>query len=526
MGTLDHLAAQIAKNAEESKRLHELLAAHKMIPQGSSQPTSVTNANPSSSKDFNDPMLQNQRSTQPIPVTNAAFLKTPVTTTAGETSRDEKLKGPMIHTTSKDLNRNTRTPATQQHQNVGHQMIRRTAAEQRARTTEMAKQARQRRELAWQNATNSIECVTKNLERFNKVSNTLEDPYPELENNLDNSHMDKEVLEMFRTLREANPPVKDFAFVLYTVDITPTVETIKNWAKMIPHQQLHFNVTRVRALNRHCFLIAVGSEFDRDSILAATPLYLGANHMIFALPWVSTFNPADITSSKVPIWVELPHVHPGVEAFGQALLEQIGNMPNACFMCHQRGHIIRNCPMKRGRNQHNHQNDREGNEEPPLNAGQQRRQKQQTDADGFTFVGKNSVRNQPQQPIRSKNVYEVLHIEDDEDEQETQATMQKLAEEASPTNPPPISPKKNGRDPSNAGHQVMENTAQHKAQEDMEMEAADSCNDKRKRDGDGSPQIIPVPREVQNSNKANGKPGSKVTNHGRNPPLHISTVKS
>ncbi|KAL3678058.1 hypothetical protein R1sor_021014 [Riccia sorocarpa] len=38
------------------------------------------------------------------------------------------------------------------------------------------------------------------------------------------------------------------------------------------------------------------------------------------------FNPADITFSRVTMWVELPYVHPGVESFGKTLLEKIGKV--------------------------------------------------------------------------------------------------------------------------------------------------------------------------------------------------------
>ncbi|KAL3684075.1 hypothetical protein R1sor_002097 [Riccia sorocarpa] len=85
----------------------------------------------------------------------------------------------------------------------------------------------------------------------------------------------------------------------------------------------------------------------------AAPLYLG-QHMIFALPWDTTFDPANLESAKVPVWVELPNIHPSMEAFGPRLLQAIGevlftSLPNACFSCHQRGHLARNCPTKKSK---------------------------------------------------------------------------------------------------------------------------------------------------------------------------------
>ncbi|KAL3689125.1 hypothetical protein R1sor_015434 [Riccia sorocarpa] len=236
----------------------------------------------------------------------------------------------------------------------------------------------------------------------------------------DSSHMTDDVATMYRALRATNQPeegkkaikatipslmvrnrlayLHDYSFVLYTADIAPTTDTNEDWANVILQQQMNMSVTRVRALNRHVFLISVSNEGDRDDILTTSPFFLGGDHMVFVLPWKVTFNPADITTSKVPVWVELPFIHPAHEASGGMLLGKIGdivhttcrteecrfagvrgcvlldlqeelpdhieiededtgesyfqkivyrNLPNACFRCHQRGNIIRQCPLRR-----------------------------------------------------------------------------------------------------------------------------------------------------------------------------------
>ncbi|KAL3698063.1 hypothetical protein R1sor_012139 [Riccia sorocarpa] len=167
--------------------------------------------------------------------------------------------------------------------------------------------------------------------------------------------------------------------------------------KTIPHQQMDITVIRIRVLNKHCYLIMVEHEDDRKWILNATPLYLGP-HMVFALPWDTTFDLSNLETARVPVWVELPNIHPSMEAFGPQLLQSIGevlfasceesdchytsikgclrmdlstelpeaievfnpdtnesylqqvvykSLPNACISCHQRGHLARNCPNKK-----------------------------------------------------------------------------------------------------------------------------------------------------------------------------------
>ncbi|KAL2620178.1 hypothetical protein R1flu_000383 [Riccia fluitans] len=191
--------------------------------------------------------------------------------------------------------------------------------------------------------------------------------------------------------------LKEKTFVLYTVDISPSRDAILEWVEAVLHQEMGIKITRVRVLNKHYYLMTVENEHDRNRILDAAPLFLGP-HMIFALPWDPKFDSAKLDNCKVPVWVELPNIHHCLEAFGTQLLQSIGevlftscddtdcrftsirgclkldlnldlpeaieivdpdtgemfkqpilykSLPNACFHCHQRGHLVRECPICR-----------------------------------------------------------------------------------------------------------------------------------------------------------------------------------
>ncbi|KAL3697980.1 hypothetical protein R1sor_012056 [Riccia sorocarpa] len=267
--------------------------------------------------------------------------------------------------------------------------------------------------------------------------------------------------------------LQEHSFVLYTADITPSWDTVQDWSNMILHQQLNIKVTRVRTLNKNCFLISVDNEYDRDRILAATPLFLGGNHMVFALPWSSNFDPTDVTKSKVPVWVELPYVHPGMESFGEFLLSKIGDiihssiqreecrffgikacimldlreelpesievededseesyhqkivyrsLPNACFHCHERGHLIRNCPARRPRPtlQTTGTDGGGGGGRLPANAPANNtpQSSNQTDADGFTSVSGSKKKTGEKPKGSNGNRFNVLtSMEEDEPEE-------------------------------------------------------------------------------------------------------------
>ncbi|KAL3677633.1 hypothetical protein R1sor_027581 [Riccia sorocarpa] len=306
----------------------------------------------------------------------------------------------------------------------------RRPADQRSNSNEAWKMARERRERFLKTATRSEQCINKNKERFERQNESSEDPYPEHKENVEitTARLD-EVRSTFSFLRQChdhtpgkktvraeisqqallnrNEFLRARSFVLYTVDISPSRDVVLDWAEVILHQQMGIRVERVRVLSRQCYLITVEAEADRDEILDATPLFLGP-HMVFALPWETTFNPTNLATCKVPVWVDLPNIHPSLEGFGAELLKNVGevlytsceesecrftnirgclrldlsqelpefleivdpdtreayfhpilyrSMPDACFQCHQRGHVVRNCPSRKMRRGQQEQKD-------------------------------------------------------------------------------------------------------------------------------------------------------------------------
>ncbi|KAL3697974.1 hypothetical protein R1sor_012050 [Riccia sorocarpa] len=71
----------------------------------------------------------------------------------------------------------------------------RTPAEQRRRARDIQRQAKERREHAWMNANNSIDCIKKNIERFNKKERRPEDLYPETQLEQDKPSMRSDVIK-------------------------------------------------------------------------------------------------------------------------------------------------------------------------------------------------------------------------------------------------------------------------------------------------------------------------------------------
>ncbi|KAL2607509.1 hypothetical protein R1flu_026082 [Riccia fluitans] len=204
-----------------------------------------------------------------------------------------------------------------------------------------------------------------------------------------------------------------------------------------------------------------------NRILDAAPLFLGP-HMVFALPWDPRFDSAKLDNCKVPVWVELPNIHPCFEAFGTQLLQSIGevlftscedtdcrftsirgclkldlsldlpeavkivdpdtgemfqqpvlylSLPNACFHCHQRGHLVRNCPIHRQRRQQFAQKGDAGKMEK---VEQQNKEQNQTEGTDFLPMRKPTDGLKMANPINSTNYFEVLAEEEPQKDEEVE----------------------------------------------------------------------------------------------------------
>ncbi|KAL2630705.1 hypothetical protein R1flu_015391 [Riccia fluitans] len=169
----------------------------------------------------------------------------------------------------------------------------------RGRSADAWRAAREWRNLSLKAAVTSEECIRKNRDRFQRVNNGRmeENPYLELGQQMEMTKERRdEIRETFQFLRQTHDQtqgkvvraiinaqqlsnriqfLKEKTFVLYTVDISPSRDAILEWAEAVLHQEMGIRVLRVRVLNKHCYLITVENEPDRDRILDAAPLFLG-----------------------------------------------------------------------------------------------------------------------------------------------------------------------------------------------------------------------------------------------------------
>ncbi|KAL3696996.1 hypothetical protein R1sor_011072 [Riccia sorocarpa] len=194
--------------------------------------------------------------------------------------------------------------------------------------------------------------------------------------------------------------LKDTLVVVYTMDLKVSFKYVENWADVVFRQTLGVQVVSICSLSRNCFHICLDSGQNRNHIFANAPFYMG-DSMVYTLPWDPRFNPAELRTRSVPIWVELPDVPPNCISYGLALMNKIGTLmyasknaerqqtnllkgcilmdiskpmkeelyfcvpgfgsklrrqkvrysgfPDACFACRQRGHIVANCPTVKAR---------------------------------------------------------------------------------------------------------------------------------------------------------------------------------
>ncbi|KAL3676991.1 hypothetical protein R1sor_026939 [Riccia sorocarpa] len=140
----------------------------------------------------------------------------------------------------------------------------------RQRSMEGWRAARERRNRTVIAAVRSQECLDKNHARFDRLHEETyhQKQYPELWRNVPLTvEKTAEIRDTFQFLRKTQPQPTglvvhtvidtqqlanrlDFlrrkTFVLYTVDVTPTRDAVAEWAETILHQELGIKVTRIR----------------------------------------------------------------------------------------------------------------------------------------------------------------------------------------------------------------------------------------------------------------------------------------
>ncbi|KAL3685489.1 hypothetical protein R1sor_003511 [Riccia sorocarpa] len=200
------------------------------------------------------------------------------------------------------------------------------------------------------------------------------------------------------------------SLIIHTVDLRVNMAYFERWAEVTLHQLLGVNIVNICQLDPFCFHMTVDSGKACAHIFANSPLKMG-NKMVFPLPWDTKFCTKDLKSRAVPVWLELYNVHPGLLKFGLNMLRMIGpiiyvakntetqrinvirgcvlmdlskdlpefvpiavseapdlimkqkirylRLPDACFICRQRGHFAKNCALNVGRPQGNSAGGRE-----------------------------------------------------------------------------------------------------------------------------------------------------------------------
>ncbi|KAL3701937.1 hypothetical protein R1sor_019959 [Riccia sorocarpa] len=429
--------------------------------------------------------------------------------------------------------------------------------EQKQRGGEPWRQAKERREKFFRNAMRSDQCISKNRERFDRQKEGTEDLYPELLKDVEVTYERQEevrtTFEFLRTcyiqdsgkktvqakinhqaLLNRNEFLRARSFVLYTVDISPSRDVVLDWAEVILHQEMGIRVERVRVLSRQCYLITVENEADRDLILDATPLFLGP-HMVFALPWETTFNPANLATCKVPIWVDLPNIHPSLEGFGAELLQNVGevlyttceetecrftnirgclrlnlskelpeyiqiidpetnedylhpiiyrSMPDACFHCHKRGHVVRACPIRK---QKKVTQEQRGKDQPEA-ADEEKNPGDGIDEDGFQTVPGRKGKAKDTNQVPLNNSYEAL------EEVEEGESKERSAEEHKQDNSGGTGPRQETEGQSQQIDMEVEKEAKRKR--DREKEAQDQGPGAPSHEATGQASRVPVGTEA------------------------------
>ncbi|KAL3700768.1 hypothetical protein R1sor_018790 [Riccia sorocarpa] len=213
-----------------------------------------------------------------------------------------------------------------------------------------------------------------------------------------------EVLQLdSRLFAEGIKQLQQNSFIVHTVDLMVNMAYFERWAEVTLHQLLGVKVVSMCQLDPYCFHVVVDSGKAKTHVFANSPLKMG-NKMVFPMPWDTRFNTKDLKSRAVPVWLQLYNVHPGLIKFGLNMLRKVGpiiyaakntetqwinivrggilmdlskplpdfipimvpeapgkimqqrirylRFPDACFLCRQRGHFARSCPLNNGREDH------------------------------------------------------------------------------------------------------------------------------------------------------------------------------
>ncbi|KAL3695841.1 hypothetical protein R1sor_009917 [Riccia sorocarpa] len=192
--------------------------------------------------------------------------------------------------------------------------------------------------------------------------------------------------------------LEEYGVVFCTVDISPSRDSFCNWLNQEVIEKTAVQIKHVRILAARHYLVTLYNTNDRDSVLAGGPYYL-RRRMVYTTPWgfrEPGFDTNRVLAKKMTVWLDLIDVDPLMEGESWNLLATLGDviqsagmteqqeskfanvrgcvlmdmtiplptvltiqmgsesksieiqydvLPDACFQCHERGHIARVCPL-------------------------------------------------------------------------------------------------------------------------------------------------------------------------------------
>ncbi|KAL3690474.1 hypothetical protein R1sor_016783 [Riccia sorocarpa] len=183
--------------------------------------------------------------------------------------------------------------------------------------------------------------------------------------------------------------LEDCGVVFCTVDLSPSRDSFIQWIYKEVENKAAVQLVHVKVLAPRHYLVLMGSIEDRDTILAGGPYYM-RRRMVYTVPWEPGFDTKKNLAKHLACWLDLLDVDPMLEGGGPNLFASLGKVlrtagltddqdgkfqnirgcvlldmtkplptvlhvklnkitkripvrydliPDACFLCHERGHF-------------------------------------------------------------------------------------------------------------------------------------------------------------------------------------------
>ncbi|KAL3697780.1 hypothetical protein R1sor_011856 [Riccia sorocarpa] len=182
--------------------------------------------------------------------------------------------------------------------------------------------------------------------------------------------------------------------VFCTVDMSPSRDSFCQWLYQEVESKSAVQIRHVKVLAPRHYLVCLWKTDDRDTVMASGPYYM-KRRMVYTVHWEPGFDTTKTLAKKMAVWLDLQNVDPVIESEGKAMLATLGEviqiagtttelegkfahvrgcvlmdmtkplptvmrtvmdgeirkvkiqydlLPDACFVCHERGHYQRFCP--------------------------------------------------------------------------------------------------------------------------------------------------------------------------------------